>query len=101
MPTGNSFDYHFSRQKNGKIKAYWSKSVASGTLPDSREGAQLITMDRKLLLFGGRNKRQANDLYILNTDKWNWTKVFAKSPPKPRFGTSIVNFKNKVYVFGG
>jgi len=58
-------------------------------------------MNRKILLFGGRSKRQANDLYILNTDTWNWTKVYAKNAPKPRFGASIVNFKNKVLVFGG
>jgi N-acetylneuraminic acid mutarotase len=58
-------------------------------------------MNKKLVLFGGRNKKANNDLYILNLDTKTWSRLLTISPPVARFGDCVISYRNKIFQFGG
>jgi N-acetylneuraminic acid mutarotase len=83
------------------FKVYWSVSSVHGHIPDSREGATLLQMNKKIVLFGGRNKKINNDVYILNLDTKTWSRIITLHAPLPRFGDSVVSHHNQIFQFGG
>lgn len=82
-------------------QVFWYIKPTGGNRPESREGASLCILDRKIYLFGGQSMTKKNDVRVLNTDNWTWTLLPADYPPKGRVGHSTVVFKNQLVLFGG
>jgi hypothetical protein len=83
------------------IQVHWLVKGTGGNRPESREGASVCMIDRKLYLFGGQSMTKRNDVRILNTDNWTWSMLSTQYPPKGRIGHSLVACKNQLILFGG
>jgi len=82
-------------------QVFWYIKPTGGNRPESREGASLCLVDRKIFLFGGQSMTKKNDVRVLNTDNWTWTLLPAEYPPKGRVGHTTVVYKNQLVLFGG
>jgi len=49
------------------------------------------------------DKKKVSDTYCLDTETWNWRKLFIFEPPKPRYKHSITKIEKSqsVFMFGG
>ncbi|KAG4302752.1 hypothetical protein PCANB_000982 [Pneumocystis canis] len=78
----------------------------SGDIPPPLVGSSFTMIGTKLYVFAGRlvsNWCLTNDLYILDLESYNWTKVQDLSihAPEPRYFHSANTYLNSIYVFGG
>lgn len=95
----------------GSAVLNWSKIEATGSVPPSRESAQLCGIDdRYIFLFGGTNGKDEDenlvvydDMYILDTQTNEWREVIDKKGAKveARDSFGMLEVKGHVYIFGG
>lgn len=59
--------------------------------------------DKRLLVFGGLNKRvRYNDVWLLNHEEKTWTAVeVGGTAPEPRAHFTATRFGNRVFIYGG
>lgn len=82
---------------------------AQATSGDAPEGLSMCTAaaltDHEMIIFGGSTKTQqmSNDVYVLDTKTWVWTKLQATgSIPPPRASSSMARIDDRsAIVFGG
>jgi dynein heavy chain, axonemal len=84
-----------------------NKKPAWNNQPSPRGGHTASLIESKLWLFGGYggtgySRRDLDELYTLNVEKWVWSKVVTKGkPPEKRSNHTSVAVERKLYVFGG
>ncbi|CAN0207471.1 unnamed protein product, partial [Discosporangium mesarthrocarpum] len=88
----------------------WTEVDTSGEIPEPRSGHQMAVVKETLYLCGGWNSvQQFDDLYLLDTRTWTWSRAECGSGPEawgpPRWNHSAVGVFAvphwKVFVFGG
>lgn len=80
-----------------------------GETPCGRYGHFLSIFERKLILFGGKDKNEIslNDLWIFDMDKLIWTQInysnISSNVPKPKFLVSgcLIERNGIILLFGG
>lgn len=81
------------------------KTLGEGHRPEAREGASLVSINRKLYLFGGRCRMLFNDVKVLDPESLKWEAqrpaVSLEGPPEPRAHHIAVTYKNVMVVYGG
>jgi len=98
-------------------KMSWIQIYVTGTNPGarSRHTANLITFfsspssspssssGKYILIFGGGDDRRLyNDVYVLNADNFQWTRLEPKGEgPSPRWGHTATIIDRKLYIFAG
>lgn len=83
------------------MNLFWSLREVSCTRPEAREGASLVSINRRFYLFAGQGKDKRNDVRVLNPDTWLWAQMNTAYAPKGRIGHTACAYKNKMVVFGG
>ncbi|GJJ69962.1 hypothetical protein EMPS_02311 [Entomortierella parvispora] len=84
------------------VTSTWSRrelTVANnGPLPDTREKAAFLAIDNKIYMHGGVKPYQhvLNDLWILDTDRWVWTR--GPDGPGPRADHTLLQYHE--YILG-
>ncbi|KAG0577344.1 hypothetical protein KC19_5G149300 [Ceratodon purpureus] len=81
----------------------WVKPLLEGPQPHVREGACMVAVGDKVMIFGGHGARQRfNDLYILDAKTWTWNPQSTKgSKPDPRQNAAMVVEDGVIYIHGG
>jgi len=91
----------------GTPDSAWREVRVTGEIPSPRFGHAQAVMGESIYIFGGRmgvavDEKLLNDLYMLNTRTFVWTKVDQKGTlPCPRSFHKMVSAGGKLYVFGG
>lgn len=76
-------------------------------VPTPRAGHSATLIGENIYIFGGYgglgySRRDLDDLYTLNINSWQWSKVQAKgSPPEKRSGHQGCAIEKKILIFGG
>ena len=72
-------------------------------VPTTRWGhAAAVMDDDKLLILGGRNEEDINDIYCFNNTTMSWKKIEVGHPiPKPRRRLSCILVSKSLVMFGG
>jgi len=83
----------------------WTRVISKGQIPSPRCSHTGVVTDTNDALYvfagyGGKEKRYLNDLCMFNFATETWT-VIDRTPPSPRSRMRIVEFKNKLYIYGG
>ena len=85
----------------------WKELVASNPPPPRARHAALALDDRRVLVFGGINKRiRYSDVWVLDIEEKAWKQIEpAADPefgsPEPRAHFSSTRFGTKIFIFGG
>jgi len=86
----------------------WSRPKTTGEAPCARSGHTLTAIGKKLYLFGGGvwNEREGwvhkfNDLYILDTETFHWTKAECKGTIDSSTFPITFSIGRFLFVFGG
>ncbi|KGQ10792.1 tRNA wybutosine-synthesizing protein 2/3/4 [Beauveria bassiana D1-5] len=83
---------------------YWSVPHVVGEIPVPLRAMTCTAVGKKLVVFGGGDgPAYYNDVYVLDTVNFRWTKpkiVGDRVPSKRRAHTACL-YKNGIYVFGG
>eukprot|EP00455_Lapot_gusevi_P012138 TRINITY_DN1569_c0_g1_i3.p1 TRINITY_DN1569_c0_g1~~TRINITY_DN1569_c0_g1_i3.p1 ORF type:complete len:358 (-),score=22.21 TRINITY_DN1569_c0_g1_i3:13-1011(-) len=89
----------------------FAKVKTTGRAPKLRGGHAATFLSQRigdresrfLLIFGGstRSAEFYNDSYLLNLDKWSWSKVECENVPACRAGHSLVSRAGSAFLFGG
>ncbi|KAF8376490.1 hcf-1 [Pristionchus pacificus] len=89
----------------------WFVPAVRGDIPPGCAAYGIIAIHAQIYIFGGMieyGSRYSNELYELNSQRWEWKKLRPRPPrqggtgPHPRLGHSFTVTANKVaYVFGG
>lgn len=83
-------------------EVFWNKIEAAGWKPETRQQATLTAVSNKLVLIGGVSRSINSDVNYFFPAYKKWEKAqTAGVEAEPRFGHSTVEYKKKVYVFGG
>jgi hypothetical protein len=64
------------------LKGFWTIKKTAGAVPDSREDARMVCIDKTVYLFGGFARDRYCDMHILKTElleKWKWKTIFASN----------------------
>lgn len=74
-----------------------------GDTPDSRCGAQTVTMATRIYLHGGCDEKQVyGDLHLLEIEQMKWTELSTKGQAPPsRWGHTMEGYDADLVVFGG
>ncbi|KAL7067449.1 kelch motif family protein [Cryptosporidium serpentis] len=100
--------YHFRDLWKLNLKSYiWYEVKTTGLSPSPRSGHRMVVWRHYFVVFGGfhdtfRETRYFNDIHILNTQNWHWTRIeFDKSVncPLPRSGVQMITAPNGDYIF--
>ncbi|KAF7456453.1 kelch domain-containing protein 4 [Cryptosporidium felis] len=109
--TENQF-YHFRDLWKLNLKNYtWEEMKTTGLSPSPRSGHRMVVWRHFFVVFGGfhdtlKESRYFNDIHILNTKTWYWTRIDStkfESCPTPRSGVQMVLCSNsdKIFIHGG
>nr|PNR27487.1 hypothetical protein PHYPA_029639 [Physcomitrium patens] len=81
----------------------WVKPLLEGASLHAREGASMVAVGDKIMIFGGRGAKQRfNDLHILDAKTWTWNPQTTRgSRPNPRQNAAMVVKDNILYIHGG
>eukprot|EP00122_Pirum_gemmata_P011905 Pgem_evm1s11041 len=84
----------------------WFKRHCTGTKPTERVSHQAVIYSNHLMVFGGSNvpfgHANTNDFYTLDLDTYHWKNIeLTGELPCPRYGHTLVQNNDKVYMFGG
>jgi len=84
----------------------WHSPAIHQPLPSGRRSHSAISLGTgKMLIFGGyngRTKEHKDDLWLLDTESWAWTKVEPHGAgPNPRRRQALVKAGNRIFLFGG
>jgi len=84
----------------------WCSPSVQPPLPSGRRSHSALALDNgKMLIFGGfngRTKEHKNDLWMLDTGTWSWSKIntFGASP-NPRRRQALIRVGERLFLFGG
>jgi len=83
----------------------WHSPAIHQPLPSGRRSHSALNLGGKLLIFGGyngRTKEHKDDLWLLDTESWSWSKVEPHGVgPNPRRRQALVKAGNRIFLFGG
>lgn len=83
----------------------WHFPVISTPAPIGRRSHSALSIDTRILIFGGFNSRKGehkNDLWSFDTDAMAWTELHPPGkPPIPRRRQAMCHVSNKIFLFGG
>lgn len=83
-------------------EVFWSKLDSTGWSPETRQQASLTVMYNKLLMVGGVSRSINSDINAFSPAYKKWEKVNTiGAESEPRFGHSAVEYKQKLFIFGG
>ena len=80
---------------------FWTIKPLAGSRPESREGASMLLVDRKVYLFGGQSMTKRNDMRVMQPDSGTWIMLSTYYSPKGRIGHSLCPYKNMLFSVGG
>jgi N-acetylneuraminic acid mutarotase len=86
------------------LEVYWLERSIQGNLPEAREGASMVAINRRIFLFGGLSRGLFNDVRVLRADNWTWSQMAIDQNselPQARIGHSMVAYRHKFIVYGG
>mmetsp|Transcript_19589 Transcript_19589/g.16173 ORF Transcript_19589/g.16173 Transcript_19589/m.16173 type:complete len:136 (-) Transcript_19589:19-426(-) len=88
-----------------KFTMLWSPLRETFKMPQSREGATLVTLKSKFILFGGFGLDFFNDIYTFDIVKNTWKEILSKTSkflindnPKPRQNHISVIYNDEMYI---
>jgi len=83
----------------------WHNPCITPPHPNGRRSHSALNLDGKLLIFGGyngRTKEHKNDLWLLDTETWNWTQIQPYgAQPNARRRQALCQVGCKIFLFGG
>lgn len=83
-------------------EVFWNKVEVAGWKPETRQQATLTCAQSKLFLLGGVSRSISSDVNSFHPSYKKWEKLSTTGvEAEPRFGHTTVEYKNKLYVFGG
>jgi N-acetylneuraminic acid mutarotase len=83
-------------------EVFWNKLEISGWKPETRQQSTLTAVQGRLVLVGGVSRSINSDVNLFLPSYRKWEKLAAKGvEPEPRFGHSAIEYKKKLFVFGG
>eukprot|EP01125_Pyxidicula_operculata_P016347 TRINITY_DN5616_c0_g1_i2.p1 TRINITY_DN5616_c0_g1~~TRINITY_DN5616_c0_g1_i2.p1 ORF type:complete len:435 (-),score=88.79 TRINITY_DN5616_c0_g1_i2:22-1326(-) len=91
--------YHINEKRWEKIE-----TKSDRLKPSSRVGASGCVIGDFFYIFGGSNNKGAfmNELWRLNLSDYSWQQLKPNGvPPNSRDRHSVVNYNDKMYIFGG
>mmetsp|Transcript_3897 Transcript_3897/g.8170 ORF Transcript_3897/g.8170 Transcript_3897/m.8170 type:complete len:472 (+) Transcript_3897:822-2237(+) len=91
-------------KKAKSLDVYWNERETLGNLPEAREGGSMVSIGRRVFLFGGLSRGLFNDVRMLRLDSSTWSTMFTvegEQPPDARTGHIMVPYKQKFIVYGG
>jgi len=83
----------------------WSRVIAKGPLPSARCSHAAVVSEKYNSLFifagyGGKTQKYLNDMCQFSFETESWT-ITEHTPPSPRSRMRLVEFNDKIYIFGG
>ena len=102
-----------NNQTVSKPRLYYNKEIYlcrmtgkylynSKNYPEGRDQFCLSSDSNQMILFGGIVTNHSNNIWMLDQNKMEWTKIISENNPAiPRYGHTGVLFQRKLYVFGG
>ena len=106
--SGDSELVEFAAKMKGiqlTVQLFAVKTLGEGHRPEAREGGTMITINRKMYVFGGRCRMMFNDIKVLDPETMKWEAHHSaptlEGPPEPRMNHTAVPFKNQMVVYGG
>jgi len=73
--------------------------------PSGRRSHSALSIDNRILIFGGYNGRRGlhmNDLWSLDTNSMTWSQLNPRgTPPSPRRRQAMCLVRSKMFLFGG
>ena len=83
-------------------EVFWNKIDIQGWKPETRQQATLTVVQNKLYLLGGVSRSINSEVNSFYPSYKKWEKVSTTGvEAEPRFGHTAVEYKRKLYVFGG
>lgn len=82
----------------------WERKMTTGDRPHPRWCHSAILLGSKLFIFGGRgaNKRLFNDIYVLDTERFDFSLITACGQvPPPMYGHSAVHYRPRMFLVHG
>ena len=71
----------------------WEKEQTSNTSVDRRVGHSVCYDDKSNMLYvygGSKHKRWYNDVYTLNIDTWDWSRIEVNSKQKQNYVNILI-----------
>eukprot|EP01017_Pseudomicrothorax_dubius_P005932 TRINITY_DN1160_c0_g4_i4.p1 TRINITY_DN1160_c0_g4~~TRINITY_DN1160_c0_g4_i4.p1 ORF type:complete len:483 (-),score=75.17 TRINITY_DN1160_c0_g4_i4:354-1802(-) len=86
--------------------AVWTQLKPKGEIPEGRCGHNAITLNRGLMIYGGKianEKEDPADLFYLNYDNLTWKKItsLGKIPSPRAYATMAQLDPDRLFLFGG
>ncbi|CAL6066891.1 Kelch_repeat-containing protein [Hexamita inflata] len=81
----------------------WQQVKTTNT-PCARYGHSSVIYNNKLYIYGGKNpttKSLLDDFCVLDLDTLTWSYIQCNENPCGRYGHSLLQLDNKLYLFGG
>lgn len=81
----------------------WNHVSTSGSPPSARDSHTCSSWKNNIIVIGGEDESGSylSDVYILNTETFNWKVLDTSGQLPPRAGHSTVAFGKNLFVFGG
>lgn len=87
------------------MTALWESQLTLGSTPHAREGATACLIGSNIYLFGGFARDIYSDFRCLDRQENKWTVIETKQSkndiPQARYSHTMINYKNKISIFGG
>eukprot|EP00088_Acartia_fossae_P008534 TRINITY_DN14086_c0_g1_i3.p1 TRINITY_DN14086_c0_g1~~TRINITY_DN14086_c0_g1_i3.p1 ORF type:complete len:430 (-),score=43.45 TRINITY_DN14086_c0_g1_i3:185-1372(-) len=107
LTTGNMYDDIYSNKVCylDTTTFTWHTPTLTQPAPQGRRSHSAISMDNRILIFGGYNGRHdehKNDLWSYDTESLTWTQLNPRGkPPIPRRRQAMCLVRDKIFLFGG
>lgn len=83
----------------------WTKINCTGTVPEKKSYHVMFYDKPFQYTFAGKNEKNesANEFHILDTENWDWKRVFQLESPLSRYNFSVCNgeFEKNKFIYGG
>ncbi len=77
----------------------WTRMTPAGF--NGRHSSAAVAFQNKMLIIGGLAASSPHGDIWQSGDGSNWTKIVSSTPFAPRYGHSVVQLRNKLYLMGG
>eukprot|EP00698_Gefionella_okellyi_P026171 TRINITY_DN9886_c0_g1_i2.p1 TRINITY_DN9886_c0_g1~~TRINITY_DN9886_c0_g1_i2.p1 ORF type:complete len:871 (-),score=239.72 TRINITY_DN9886_c0_g1_i2:53-2665(-) len=81
----------------------WQRPILRGVLPTARGWQSCASRGRQIYVFGGYSSGVANDLWMLDVDKKQWTYIDVPETtcPSARESHAMTMIADRLYLYGG